>query len=337
MRPLFAILLAAFLLAGCTSSVSTDGDGIVSLYRVAYAGSDLYVEGSTHGWMATVTNDYDEDIVVGLDFIGKVDGRIVRPIQEGMVGFEQLSSNMDVAGDHDPAFTMQLAAGESTLVLAHVDGYGEFGSTFTVGWNLTAYNADATRTLAQVPTTWTVERTTPGTPVNPGDHVQTVTVGMWINGTSFYTNAGAALDDPNFPGGEGWVNATEDGRDPLPIFVYGEDRSEQPMGSQDTCHFTTITGYNDLLKSQAEGSTGVRMLQPEEAYTVEGREDFGLYGHVLVFMNTVVAHDGATGPGDEFPDDDGDCYDPDRICHEVPDGIPDAIRDPLVEQCVDQR
>ncbi len=329
------MLAATVLFAGCTTSVSSDGTGVVNLYRVGYEGSDVFVEGTSHGWMATVTNEYDDPIVVGLDFVGKVNGRIVRPIQEDMVGYEAFSSNVDVPGV-DPAFTMTLDAGESTLVLAHVESYGEFGTNFTVGWELTAYNEQATRTLVQFPTTWTVERTSAGTAVSAGDHVQTVTVGMWINGTSFYTNAGAALDDPAFPGGEGWVNATEDGRDPLPIYVYGEDRSEQPYGSKDTCHFTTITGYNDLLKTQSEGSTGVRMLQPEDGYTYPGREDFGLYGHVLVFMNTVVAHDGATGPQDEFPNNEGACYQQERACHEVPSELPEAIRDPLVEGCAER-
>lgn len=155
----------------------------------------------------------------------------------------------------------------------------------------------------------------PGDAVVPGMHVQTATVGLWANGTSFYTNLAALDSDPAFPAG---YDRSGFGGAPLSVYVYDQDRSEQPPRSRDTCHATTIPGYNALLKTQQEGSTGVRFLAPDEAYTRQGNEGHFLYGHALIFVNTVIAIDGTTGPEDQVPDPTADCFDAEGYVPPIP-------------------
>lgn len=157
-----------------------------------------------------------------------------------------------------------------------------------------------------------------GTLVAPGSHVQTVTVGVWTNGTSFYTNSPEMLADPDFPAG-GNINRTEAqaAAAPLPVYVYDVDRTEQPPGSRDNCYFTTIEGYNLLLKTQTTQAAGVLAFGPEMGYTRPGNEDHFLYGEPLIFMNAIVAVDApaigfaaeAGNAVESLPDPSGACFD----------------------------
>ncbi len=161
-----------------------------------------------------------------------------------------------------------------------------------------------------------------GSVVDPGMHVQTMTVGLWINGTSFYTNIPEMLHNASFPaGGHIDMAGALAGAMPLPIYVYDADRSEQPDSSIDNCYFTTIPGYNALLKEQRVGVTGARFLTPTEGYTREGSEEHFLYGDPLVFLNVVTVLEGPAGP--DRADPQGDCFDVDRY---TPDPIPDITR-----------
>ncbi len=309
-RVLLVVSLLSLSLAGCL--VKDDGDGVdvppspLSLYRFQYAGSDVAVDGVDHGWLIRVTNDGDTVQSVNL---------LTSGIASGLIG------GISETGGTDPQTAwlpgriengqvgapITLDPGESGLFLARIqsyDGDGEVPVTVrAVSLDPEAFDPVATSTSIS----WTVAVQSAATPATPGDHVQTVTVGVWLNGTSFYSNAADALADPDFPHADGWTSP-DDPTDPLPIYVYGVDRDEQPLGSQDTCHFTTISGYNALLKTQSEGSTNVALLRPEAAYTVEGAEDHPLYGDSLVFLNTVVAHDGSTGTMDELPNPTGACF-----------------------------
>lgn len=191
----------------------------------------------------------------------------------------------------------------STAFMAHVTSVGTLADngTIVVEW------ITGPSRLAHA-TTWTPSslRT-----VDPGMHVLTETVGLWTNGTSFYTNVASLLEDPAFPaGGHIDRDAAAASSAPLPIYVYGEENSEQPARSRDTCHFTTISGYNALLKRQTELAAGVRFLEPTEAYTREGAEDHLLYGDALLFLNTIVAIEGQTTTADQIPDPQGACFDP---------------------------
>ncbi len=153
-----------------------------------------------------------------------------------------------------------------------------------------------------------------GDAVGAGDHVQTITAGFWVNGTSFYTNIQALNDDPAFPAG---YDRSEFGGDALPIYVYDRDRTEQPPTSKDHCRFTTINGYNEMLKRQSDGGTSVTYMAPEDGYTRPGNEDHDLYGDPLIFINTIVAHEGAV---DDRPagDPQGACFDTENTTGPLP-------------------
>lgn len=122
--------------------------------------------------------------------------------------------------------------------------------------------------------------------------------GFWENGTMFDTN----LQDLDV--GSGWPKAGwyHGGHwEPIPVYVYDEDRSEQPAhwrspftgtpaaGSPadqqaGAGYFTTIKGFNEAVKGLPVGSRQVFHIAPEDAYTLPGREDHPLYGDALVFL-----------------------------------------------------
>jgi hypothetical protein len=135
-----------------------------------------------------------------------------------------------------------------------------------------------------------------------GKGVLVHTAGFLEDGTLFYTN----LD---------WVNRTTHGDtpwprvdwyqftspDPLPVYVYGKDRSEIPphwsAGQQVPSdlpvataamlpgrYFTTIPGFNEALKGLSTATVHVVRIAPEDAYTRAGYEEHPLYGEALVFL-----------------------------------------------------
>ncbi|MGB1586692.1 MAG: hypothetical protein ACPHID_06575 [Thermoplasmatota archaeon] len=275
----WAVCLLLLPLAGCIedSTAPVTDSPPVSWYVYQYPEWDALV-GETHGYAVQVTAQ--EDALVRLEPIGATSAT-------ALVGDERFQVTAD-------GF-VPLRANQSSLWL--IEARGRDG-----GFDV------ATHTGA--PASWEGPRWQlrpgQGDPIVPGQHVATVTVGLWTNGTSFYTNIPELNEDPDFPAG--YDRATFDGT-PLPIYVYDQDRTEQPTGSKDTCHFTTITGYNALLKTQVNGGTSVRYLQPEEGYTVAGAEDHFLYGDALVFLNTVTAITGTTGAADNLPAPTGACFD----------------------------
>jgi hypothetical protein len=125
----------------------------------------------------------------------------------------------------------------------------------------------------------------------PGQGVHVMTAGFWENGTLFYTNI-EELDDSSWPRAAWYA---WDGATPLPVYVYDEDRAEQPAAWKDPFgatplagatglgYFTTIPGFNEALKGLSTTTTRVVRLSPEEAYTRDGNEEHPLYGDALVF------------------------------------------------------
>jgi hypothetical protein len=124
----------------------------------------------------------------------------------------------------------------------------------------------------------------------------------------FYTNLQSYDGSP-------WPRAAWyawEGADPLPVYVYDQDRSEQPpewkgvgqnVGSPGTPadpaaqgaaglvdsslgigYFTTIKGFNEALKGLTTTTTKVVVIPPEDAYTRDGNEEHPLYGETLVFL-----------------------------------------------------
>ena len=156
----------------------------------------------------------------------------------------------------------------------------------------------------------------------PGKGAQVLYAGFWTNGTMFGTNI-QGLQDSNWPRA-GWY--AWEGAAPLPVYVYNQDRAEQPAywksasahaasaprpgspaddalfdaaagatGTADTAagigFFTTIEGFNEALKGLSTTTMRVVLVPPEKAYTLEGREDHVLYGDAIVFLIAVLSVD----------------------------------------------
>lgn len=146
--------------------------------------------------------------------------------------------------------------------------------------------------------TWHLAEPEMGDTAGVGQGVHVMTAGFWENGTLFYTNIAEIDTDPAWPKA-GWY--AWEGAAALPVYVYGSDRSEQPLHWTDLQagtplagtvpglgYFTTIPGFNEALKGLSTTTTRVVHLAPEEAYTRPGNEDHPLYGDALVFYIKVL-------------------------------------------------
>ncbi|MGB1697746.1 MAG: hypothetical protein ACPHK8_05055 [Thermoplasmatota archaeon] len=320
MRWIVALLIAGTL-AGCASPDAEEAfepaPFPLEVYRHAWTGSDVFVPGVPHGLAFSVHNPTDKEVSVGLLMDGH-ESMLMGPL--GLTSGDTpittwLSVRVDAEGNRGVGRV--LAPGEGTMFLAKVDSYV---STNVSAQFLATDPLDGEVLYESHTLEWAIVETTPQALVTPGTLVQTTTVGLWINGTSFYTNSAQLLADPMFPAG-GIVDRNG-GTETLPIYVYENANSEQPYGNADNCYFTTIPGYNGLLKSQAGLSTGVTFMQPSQGYTVEGNEGHPLFGDALVFLNTIVAIDGSTELTDALPDPSGACFDPTRPVGTVAGALP---------------
>lgn len=144
---------------------------------------------------------------------------------------------------------------------------------------------------------WDLAPPEPGASAQPGQGTHVYTAGFWENGTLFYTNI-EAVDHSTWPRA-GWY--AWEGGEPLPVYVYDDDRSEQPAVWMDpqagtplagtvpgVGYFTTIPGFNEALKGLSTSTVRVVRMSPEEAYTRPGNEEHPLYGHALVFYIKVI-------------------------------------------------
>lgn len=301
------------LLSGCadpTDDALTPEPFPLELYRFAYPGSDVAVQGVDHAWLLRLHNPTNITFNASIVPFG-IETAKLGPLDRTDAGQGRFFWSNRESGADVPGPAMTLAPGESGPYLVQVTDHGSEEGTIPVGFQALVVPVGDTTPYGSYIDSWNVTVQDAGTPVAPDDHVQTATVGVWAeNGTSFYTNIAELLADPDMPAG-GTVDR-DGGTAPLPVYVYDQSGDEQPAGSKDTCHSVTIPGYNALLKTQAEGSTGVRFLQPEEAYTRPGAEDHSLYGDALIFLNTIIAHDGPAGDEAILPDPTGDCFDPEN-------------------------
>jgi hypothetical protein len=144
---------------------------------------------------------------------------------------------------------------------------------------------------------WDLAEPREGDSASPGEGAHVYTAGFWENGTLFYTNI-KAIDHDDWPRA-GWY--AWEGADPLPVYVYDQDRAEQPAVWKDPQagtplagtvpglgYYTTIPGFNEALKGLSTSTVRVVRLAPEEAYTRPGNEEHPLYGDALVFYIKVV-------------------------------------------------
>jgi hypothetical protein len=295
-----ALLIVAGL-AGClaeTDPAITGDDDVpgLQLQQITYPGSGDVFEGTPHGVLAVMSNTLGNDVVAVACVAGMTQSRLIGPGGISNVGFNG-TQKMFCTDSFALANGSNATVGAMGTVAGELHWY--FGTTASrdsgdPGWRMQVIE---------------LNHNGPSEAVRAGDHVQTFTAGMWINGTSFYTNIATLNNEGSFPAG---YNRTEFGGDALPVYVYDSDRSEQPARSKDTCHFTTIPGYNTLLRMQSAGSTGVHFLLPEEGYTSAGNEDHLLFGEALIFLNTVTRIDESTGPRDGAGDPQGDCFDPEN-------------------------
>lgn len=147
---------------------------------------------------------------------------------------------------------------------------------------------------------WELAAPREGRAAEPGEGVHAYTAGFLEDGTLFYTNI-KAIDQDDWPRTDWYA---WEGDDPLPVYVYDGDRSEQPAHWKDPQagtpaegtvpglgYYTTIPGFNEALKGLSTNTVRVVRLAPEEAYTRPGNEEHKLYGQALVFyikVDTVV-------------------------------------------------
>lgn len=145
---------------------------------------------------------------------------------------------------------------------------------------------------------WDLRPPEEGQSAGPGQGVHVLTAGFLEDGTLFYTNI-AEVDGGKWPRTEWYA---WEGGDPLPVYVYGEDRAEQPAHWKDpqagtplagtvegVGYYTTIPGFNEALKGLSTSTVRVARLAPEEGYTRPGNEEHPLYGKALVFYVKAVA------------------------------------------------
>jgi hypothetical protein len=302
-----AALIASFV-AGCSEGETsgTERTSPIEVYRFAFAGTDLHVRGVEHGWLLRLSNPSDEPWLATLVLEG-VEEAIFGPVAQTLGSSPQtvLLPVHQEGGVQQAPPSLRLEPGGAGVFLVKVKEYADAADALAGFRVLSAPVAQSDGLILSDAVLWPIERIEAQQPVVPGDHVQTVTVGVWTNGTAFYTNSAELLSDPALPAG---FDRTAFAADPLPVYVYDRGRDEQPAASQDACRATTIDGYNALLKEQAEHSTGVRLIRPEDGYTTPENEAHPLYGEPLIFLNTVIVHDGATGPLDLVPDPTGPCF-----------------------------
>ncbi|MHB1262714.1 MAG: FKBP-type peptidyl-prolyl cis-trans isomerase [Thermoplasmatota archaeon] len=161
-----------------------------------------------------------------------------------------------------------------------------------LAYSYTACDGPQTGTIS-----WDLTTPREGRSAEPGQGVHVFTAGFLENGTLFYTNI-KAIDHDDWPR---TANYTWEGGDPLPVYVYEEDRGEQPAYWDDPQagtpvegtvpglgYYATIPGFNEALKGLSTNTVRVVRLAPEDAYTRAGAEDHPLYGEALVFYIKVI-------------------------------------------------
>jgi hypothetical protein len=252
------------------------------------------------------TWDGDEAFEEAFDeaFEGSADGGPLPPVPQkqdwkGKKGGPHLEVQPDLAGVPGDFSILRVTPGS---------GAGGKGGQLQLAYDLGGCEEARAGTI-----TWDLAAPDVGASAQPGQGVQVYTAGFFAsNGTLFYTNI-EAVDHSEWPRA-GWY--LWEGGDPLPVYVYDQDRSEEPAYwrpvSSNVPHtgtpadpivmehaaevdkrtglgyFTTIPGFNEALKGLSSSTTHVALLAPEEAYTRPGYEHHELYGEPIVFYMKVV-------------------------------------------------
>lgn len=145
--------------------------------------------------------------------------------------------------------------------------------------------------------TWDLAEPSEGDTAAPGHGAHVYTAGFLEDGTLFYTNI-EAIDHDDWPRTDWYA---WEGAEPLPVYVYEEDRAEQPAYWKDPQagtplegtvpglgYSTTIPGFNEALKGLSTNTVRVVRMEPEDGYTRAGNEDHPLFGEPLVFYIKLV-------------------------------------------------
>jgi hypothetical protein len=196
------------------------------------------------------------------------------------------------------------------VVLEH---FGSAASTMEISWALLVNSSVRPGELTFAPcppgpvaATLGIGSPREGAVAQSGKGAHVWYAGFFENGTLFGTNI-ATVDESDWPR-IGWYAGGD--HEPIPVYVYDQDRSERPphwgnplagtpaAGSPvDSAaglgYYTTIPGFNDALKGLSNATTRVVRVAPEDAYTRPGNEGHPLYGHALVFLirvDTVVSN-----------------------------------------------
>jgi hypothetical protein len=162
-----------------------------------------------------------------------------------------------------------------------------------VNWTSAAQGYDECRPIAEQSGKWLLDPPAAGERVRSGKGAYVRTAGFWDNGTLFYTNIQEVQDDAAWPRA-GWY--TYNGSQPLPVYVYEVTPQERDIlwgpptigGVTLWTYYTTIPGFNEVLKTMSTNSVRVVRIAPEDAYTRPGNENHPLYGDALTFFIQVI-------------------------------------------------
>lgn len=276
MRPLLGLLLTALLVtAGCLGSTGEVLAGCEEPLQVAtfhgptHDGALERAPGQAVPILLWVENPYDVELEVTLAthpqataYIDHEEGLAKAPAGHRLEPGERslLGANVQEA----------LPNGSVAISLLHhvPEGAGP------VEGNLCDYNGEVRRWFELA------EPIEPDATAEPGKGVLVRTVGVWRNGTSFYTNHGGFHDRTDLPRS---YLGNYSGNDPLKVYVYNDTGDEMPERYDESGYATTIPGFNEALEGLPTVGARFTAFAPAEGYTQDGNEDHPLYGDALAF------------------------------------------------------
>lgn len=306
-RAFLAVALAALAVPGCLGPLGTDPAGCPA----PASGNVLHPQ----VWPGTYNPGEPSDLVYLADMDDGGQVRLTTAVNDGNETYSQPAATF---GDGKPVpfedlrFTPEL--GDRHFGAIRIEpAVAEEGVVMNFRFEERDPDCAAQGGLS---ITWGARGLTGSRAAEAGQGAHVWYAGFWENGTLFDTN----LQDLDV--GSGWPKAGwyEGGHwDPIPVYVYDQDRSEQPAywksaagnvpprpseadaldpyldpaiatatgavdGTAGTGYFTTIKGFNEAVRGLPIGSRQVFQIAPEDAYTAPGREDHVLYGDALVFL-----------------------------------------------------
>ena len=113
--------------------------------------------------------------------------------------------------------------------------------------------------------------------------MQLHTVGVWPNGTIFYTNWKAVVDGGAAPDVDLSPDEPAD-YEPLKVYVGGERGKRPPEPYNRSGYVNVIPGFDAALPGLKAGHVRAVRIAPEDAYTRAGNEKHRLFGDPLAFI-----------------------------------------------------